>query len=57
MKQTKDIKLVPTQERLPYATPEITLELELETRAGTPLGIGGDDPLDLTGLGTNDYVP
>jgi hypothetical protein len=31
----------------PYTPPAITHELEMETRAGSPLG--GMDPLDLTG--------
>ncbi len=30
--------------RKPYSKPEITHELELETRAGTPAGI---DPIDI----------
>ena len=34
-------------ERKPYPPPEIVHELELETRAGSPLGL--PDPLDLTG--------
>ena len=34
--------------RKPYRTPEITLELALETRAGTPLHI--PDPLNPFGL-------
>jgi hypothetical protein len=32
-------------ERKPYSRPEIVHELELETRAGSPLGL--PDPLDL----------
>ena len=35
--------------RKPYAKPEIIVELELETRAGSPLGI--PDPFDPLGLG------
>ena len=35
--------------RKPYAKPEIIHELELETRAGSPLGM--PDPLDPLGLG------
>ena len=36
------------EERKVYVTPEITHELELETRAGsTPLGM--PDPMDLSG--------
>jgi hypothetical protein len=34
-------------DRKPYSPPEIIHELELETRAGSPLGL--PDPLDLTG--------
>jgi hypothetical protein len=37
------------QVRKPYAKPEIIHELELETRAGSPLGI--PDPFDPLGLG------
>jgi hypothetical protein len=36
-----------TSQRKPYTKPEIVHELELETRAGSPLGL--PDPLDLTG--------
>ena len=32
-------------QRRPYTSPEIVHELELETRAGSPLGL--PDPLDL----------
>ena len=35
--------------RKPYAKPEIIHELELETRAGSPLGM--PDPFDPLGLG------
>ena len=35
--------------RKPYAKPEIIVELELETRAGSPLGI--PDPFDPLGRG------
>jgi hypothetical protein len=34
-------------DRKPYSPPEIVHELELETRAGSPLGL--PDPLDLPG--------
>lgn len=34
------------QTRKPYTSPQIIHELELETRAGSPLGAPGD-PLDL----------
>jgi hypothetical protein len=40
---------VQPQTRQPYAKPAIIHELELETRAGSPLGI--HDPLDPLGLG------
>jgi len=36
-----------TSLRKPYTKPEIVHELELETRAGSPLGL--PDALDLTG--------
>jgi hypothetical protein len=36
-----------TSLRKPYTIPEIVYELELETRAGSPLGF--PDALDLTG--------
>ena len=39
--------------RKPYAKPEIIHELELETRAGSPLGI--PDPFDPLGLGLPKY--
>jgi len=35
----------PKEMRRPYAKPEIIKELELETRAGSPMGI--PDPWDL----------
>jgi hypothetical protein len=38
------------QTRKPYSKPQIIHELELETRAGTPLA---PNPLDLFGGGTN----
>lgn len=57
MKITMDESKTKPTEKIEYAAPEITLELDLETRAGTPLGLGGNDPLDLTGLGTDDYTP
>ena len=43
-----DNTLIETQltTRKPYAKPEIIHELELETRAGSPLGIPNPDPLD-----------
>jgi len=34
----------------PYTPPAIVHELELETRAGSPLSPEGIDPLGLTGL-------
>ena len=34
----------------PYTPPAIIHELELETRAGSPLAPDGIDPLGLTGL-------
>ena len=37
-----------TEKRKPYIRPEIIHELELETRAGSPLGL--PDPLDPFGL-------
>lgn len=40
------------QDKLPYTSPAIVFEIELETRAGTPMSIGGDDPLDMSGLDT-----
>jgi len=40
---------VQSETRKPYAKPEIIHELELETRAGSPLGM--PDPLDPLGLG------
>ncbi len=43
-------------ERKPYIAPAIILELDLETRAGSVLPTG-IDPLDLTGLGTDDVSP
>ena len=39
--------------RKPYTKPEIIHELELETRAGSPLGI--PDPFDPLGLGLPKY--
>jgi hypothetical protein len=42
------------RKRKPYVKPEIVHELALETRAGSPLADPlNNDPLDLTGLGTN----
>ena len=43
-------------DRLPYIEPAIIIELDLETRAGSPLDIG-EDPFDLTGLGAFDDLP
>ena len=40
---------VQPETRKPYVKPEIIHELELETRAGSPLGM--PDPLDPLGLG------
>ena len=40
-------KASPTTPRKPYSKPEIILELELETRAGSPLGLDPFDPFDL----------
>ncbi len=37
--------------RKPYSKPEIIHELELETRAGSPLPDNNGDFLDLTGAG------
>ncbi|MFQ5593657.1 MAG: hypothetical protein ACE5HA_05875 [Anaerolineae bacterium] len=37
---------VQPERRKPYARPRIIHELELETRAGSPLGIDPLDPLD-----------
>jgi len=39
--------------RKPYTKPEIIHELELETRAGSPLGM--PDPFDPLGLGLPKY--
>ena len=39
--------------RKPYVKPEIIHELELETRAGSPLGM--PDPFDPLGLGLPKY--
>ena len=39
-----------------YDAPAIILEIDLETRAGSVLP-GGIDPLDLTGLGSDDVAP
>ena len=36
-----------------YTKPEIVHELELETRAGSPIPPAGIDPLDLTGSGSS----
>lgn len=38
-----------SEDRKPYTKPEITHELELETRAGSPLAVPFEDPLDLLG--------
>ena len=43
-------------DQTPYDAPAIVLEIELETRAGSVLP-GGIDPLDLTGLGSDDVAP
>ncbi|MBN1537100.1 MAG: hypothetical protein JW908_10250 [Anaerolineales bacterium] len=43
MTETKDLSQT-VEARKPYLTPAIIHELELETRAGSPLGI--PDPLD-----------
>ena len=40
---------VQPEARKPYTKPQIIHELELETRAGSPLGM--PDPLDPLGLG------
>lgn len=40
------VETTPAEERLPYVKPEIILEQELETRAGSPLSI---DPLNPSG--------
>lgn len=37
----------------PYSKPEVILELELETRAGSPLGF--PDPMDPLGLNLRDF--
>jgi hypothetical protein len=42
----------PTREQKPYSKPEIIHELELETRAGSPLTGIDTDPLDLIGVDT-----
>ena len=39
----------PKMQRKPYAKPAIIVELELETRAGSPVGM--PDPFDPLGLG------
>ena len=39
----------PQPERRPYEPPKISLEIELEIRAGSPLGM--PDPFDPLGLG------
>ena len=39
----------PKTQRKPYAKPAIIVELELETRAGSPVGM--PDPFDPLGLG------
>ena len=52
-KRTNDIFDGELPEQKPYDSPAIILELDLETRAGSTLPTG-IDPLDLTGLGTDD---
>jgi hypothetical protein len=47
MMSEKSILQIDTKDRKPYTPPEIVHELELETRAGSPLGL--PDPLDLPG--------
>ena len=42
----------PEQDKKPYSKPEIIHELELETRAGSPLPGIESDPLDLIGVDT-----
>jgi len=41
---TRETTITPSETRKPYARPEIVLELDLETRAGSPLLI--DPALD-----------
>ena len=43
------VEVQPKRRRKPYAKPEIIVELELETRAGSPVGMPG--PFDPLGLG------
>ena len=43
----------PEQEKKSYSKPEIIHELELETRAGSPLTGIDSDPLDLLGVDTD----
>ena len=49
-------KIPEQQDRQTYDAPEIILEIDLETRAGSTLP--GGDPLDLTGVGTDtEFLP
>lgn len=58
--KTIDPEIQPTHEgqnRRVYVAPEIVLEIELETRAGSVLP-DSPDPLDLAGVGTDSgYLP
>jgi hypothetical protein len=49
----KDVQTDKKRGKKPYIKPAVILELDLETRAGTPLSdpLDGVDPLDLTGTG------
>jgi hypothetical protein len=38
--------------RQPYEKPAVTVEIDLEVRAGTPMNL--IDPLDLTGIGKSE---
>ena len=50
---TKQMNEIALHDEVEYESPAIILELDLETRAGSTLPTG-IDPLDLTGLGTDD---
>ena len=51
--QSSQSEACPAAPRKPYTKPEIIHELELETRAGSPLGM--PDPFDPLGLGLPKY--
>ena len=50
--QSSEGEISKPAKRKPYTKPKIILELELETRAGSPLGMPDPfDPFDPLGLG------